>query len=643
MIEPVWLNEDEAATLLDCSPRHLRRMKNTFAIRLIPSARQQGKMKTQYALSSLSLKAQRRHMEAHAAEAVRGAEGAGFKPALTSATADEQQAWFDALPAARKQRVAERLRIYTSYRHAVETLPPNAYGLKQELVAGVCAEFDISRGTLYRFVSAYESDGLRGLDDNRFGQKRTKLSDDMRNCIIAALARRPHTRVKRLCEQLEAGFGANISYPTVHRFVKAYKEKEHSLVTMLGNPDDWKNRYLPAFGDMDAKAHHFLHYIEMDSSPADVLCNDGKRYALVSAIDIFSRKLMIRVAPTSCSRAIADVLRDVLTKWGVPENIIKDNGQDYVSKYIHQILAAFAIHAPFVPHFTPEAKPHVERSFRTLAEGLLEELPGYIGHNVAQRKGIEARRSFADRIMKKGELLEIGMTPEELQVAINSWLENIYHQRKHSELGCSPEVKAAQSPKTPSRVMNLEALEIVLLPESLRKVGKKGIRIDGGVYACAELADMINDWVRVKVAAKDASKLYVYSAESRYLCVARDQAVAPMPVADIAAAKKRRLKEIREQVKAVKTLGELLPDYSAAVVGLKGVQRKITALVRANPASNEALTEAAKAAAGLTGLGRVHTIADGMVAAGLVPPDAQGDEDPLAWMGNNRLRVVNEE
>lgn len=296
---------------------------------------------------------------------------------------------------------------------------------------------------------------------------------------------------------------------------------------------------------------------------------------------------------------IAEVLRRVLTEWGVPENIIKDNGQDYVSMHIHQILAAFAIHAPFVPHFTPEAKPHVERFFGTLARGLLEELPGYIGHGVADRKAIESRRTFADRILKKKETLEINLSPEELQSAINAWIERIYSQRVHSGLKVCPEARRAQSPKQPSRVADLAALEIVLMPEAARTVHKKGIKVDDW-YQAAELGHHVGKKVRVKVNTGDITELYVYTMEGRHICNAYDSKARPMSVAGMVAAKKSQRKAIRQRVAAVKALGDAVPDPMAALLDFKGAEKKISAMVRkSDPHTNAALTEAARAAGGL--------------------------------------------
>ncbi len=86
----------------------------------------------------------------------------------------------------------------------------------------------------------------------------------------------------------------------------------------------------------------------------------------------------------------------------MPQIIKTDNGADYVSKHISRIMAGLSIEQIKCPPFTPEAKPHVEGVLGTFSRDMLELLPGYIGHNVAQRKDIEDRKSFAERLFKKG-------------------------------------------------------------------------------------------------------------------------------------------------------------------------------------------------------------------------------------------------
>ncbi|WP_425646786.1 hypothetical protein [Agrobacterium leguminum] len=47
---------------------------------------------------------------------------------------------------------------------------------------------------------------------------------------------------------------------------------------------------------------------------------------------------------------------------------------------------------------SPEQKGHVERIIKTFQHEVGPQLSGYIGHSVADRKAIEGRKSFAQRL-----------------------------------------------------------------------------------------------------------------------------------------------------------------------------------------------------------------------------------------------------
>lgn len=597
----VWLTIEEAAALesisLDSMLKRIQRNRTSFTTRQIPSEKQSGKTVTQILLSSLSDKAQRAYRARAQAAVI--AEHAEILPIPTKTkTPHEQMQWYYALPADHQARVDARRALVFEYQRGALDLE-GRHGLISDYQRDFCEKQGVSRGTLYRLIAAWESDGLIGLRDGRYGQSRTKLERRHADYIVACIDALPHAHAALIHIKLQEYFSISISYNVVRRFVSAWKHENRALFTAMRNPDDWRSNFQIAFGSQSVKATHFLHYIEMDSTPADVLCADGKRYALVCAIDIYSRKAKVVVSARSNSWAIAGLFRSIVTEWGVPEFVIKDNGQDYMSKHITQILAAFSVLAPKVPAFTPEAKPHVERFCQTLSHGLLEELPGFIGHSVADRKGIEARRSFADRIMKTGETLEIGLMPEQLQEVIDAWLDRVYHQRMHRGIKMSPEAMAAQSTKVVSRVTDLAALDIVLLPSLPRVVGKKGIQCENGLYQAPELAFWVGQPVQVKVDVKNVAIAYIYSEEGLHICTAYDAKALPMTQAQLNEARNSQKKELRAQLRGVKALRDQFPDADLAIAGLNKKMKKVTALVRTSQASNNALTEGARAAGGL--------------------------------------------
>lgn len=105
-------------------------------------------------------------------------------------------------------------------------------------------------------------------------------------------------------------------------------------------------------------------------------------------------------------------------------------------------------------------------------------LPGYIGHNVSDRKNIEARKSFADHIMGKAKNRTAEyLSAEQLQEFCDNWVKNYYMQEPHRGLnGKTPQSMIDNYAGEVRRIGNERALDILLSPTSgdgLRTVTKK--------------------------------------------------------------------------------------------------------------------------------------------------------------------------
>ena len=101
-----------------------------------------------------------------------------------------------------------------------------------------------------------------------------------------------------------------------------------------------------------------------------------------------------------------DALEQALLKRGLPRKLYLDNGPAFRSKHLEHVAASLAIALIHARPYKPQGKGKIERFFRTVR---MQFLPGF-----------------------KGELLE------ELNEAFDLWLNDIYHQRKHSSTGQSP-------------------------------------------------------------------------------------------------------------------------------------------------------------------------------------------------------------
>ncbi len=482
---------------------------------------------------------------------------------------EKGQAEFNRLPEARKQEAYAKLELLQARDAFIKAarLPlkrgSEVFALEYQagrvtLPEWVCeyarrtGRLSVSWSSLNRWKKDYEAQGLIGLVNGYKGRRGdTSVPQAMQEFIVGLKVEHPHIKFKRVMDAIKARFhGQPLPHEaSVRRFVKHWEVQNKSLVLFLTNPDEWKNRHMFAFGDAAAQIERLNQRWEFDSTPGDVMLKDG-RHTILGVIDVWSRRLKLLVAPTSRATAVAALLRRAILDWGVLEVAGTDNGADYVSAQIVTVLHDLEVVQDLCPPFTPEGKPFIERAFKTFSHGIVELLPGYIGHNVADRKAIEARKTFAQRLMKRGETVEVNLTADEFQTICDRWVVAIYHQDVHSKLGCSPAEKARTWAGPVRRIHDERALDMLLsTPASnggWRTITKEGIRTDRGNYLAAEFAGHEGQRVRVLEDATDWGTIYVYLESGEYLCAAIDPARTGHDRAEIAARAKAIQKKIMQ-------------------------------------------------------------------------------------------------
>jgi len=369
---------------------------------------------------------------------------------------------------------------------------------------------------------------------------------------------------------------------TVCRYLNHFRDKNKILVAYAKDPERARGKYRAAFGNESEKAKYKNHYWELDGTPADVITSDGKRAAIIGAIDIFSRRVVLSVEDKSTSYALARNLREAILKLGVPENILTDNGRDYTSNHFNNVCQNFGINKREVAPYSGWKKPHIESFFGTMTRELFRQMEGFCGHNVAERSAIQnalgfegkleaikrwkAKKYSEDAFLKlmtnKKEVMEVfvPLTQDELREWLNAWVEAVYEQRKHGGINMSP-VEKYNSDITPARMVEDERTLDILLGEWLTyTVGKKGIviRKDGieAQYQHTKLIKYSGERVYVALGA-DAGEIYVYDAEMAFICVATDESLSGRSRETIMLLNKEMNKLERESMRAAKRANEL--------------------------------------------------------------------------------------
>jgi hypothetical protein len=433
-----------------------------------------------------------------------------------------------------------------------------------------------SYSTLKRIADAYYATGIAGLAFNYHNPKRgcTALSDEQQNEVITLMCRNPHTSSHNILKGLQGKFGMNVpSVSVIGRFRGRWVEENNELWMFYTNPDEWKNKRMFAFGSASDHVERLNQLWEADSTPADLMLVDG-RHSLIGMIDVYSRRFRLFVSKTSKATSVVALIRQCLIDWGVPEAIKTDNGKDYVSDHVVRVMHGLRIEQRLCTPFQGWEKPHIERAFRTFLHGMVELMPNFIGHNVAERKAIEARRSFAERVMNKdSEPVAVNMTAVELQKFCNEWTNFVYLHDAHGGLQGKKPIDMVRGWREPIRRINdLRALDMLLMAAptdgGLRTITKKGIQVDHRYYQSPEFAGFVGEKVFVLLDPADLGTVFTYLVnkddERTFLCPAIDPEWVGIDRAGFAnAARKHQNKIMTEERRKLNKIAKEAGEHEA--------------------------------------------------------------------------------
>lgn len=495
----------------------------------------------------------------------------------------------------------------------------------------------ISPRSLARWKAEREAgrtDKLAVRRDHRKGKGLLDVAEGgrVRVFVLALIAHNEHLPAAEIIRQIRFEFGDLLNVErggtvkrepvpplrTVQLFVAGLKETEHVALTKLSNPDFYRGSMAPA----GVGSHRWVEapnqVWQIDASPVDALCTDG-RWSIYACIDIGTRRSLFLMSRTPRAASVALLIRKAILAWGVPMTIKTDNGSDFRAEDTQRLFAALGIEADVSDAYSPQQKGHVERVIRTFQHQCSNLMPGFVGHNVADRKRIEDRKSFADRLGEAtADTFGVQLTGAEMQRLVDEWVDLRYQHSPHAGLkGQSPFAVAAASPAVIRRV-DERALDILLMPvagkDGQRQVTKLGIRIGGYHYVINECES--GDRVFVRMDPLDMGRAYVFAAAAgSYIGLAVCPELAGLHPATVMAAKREahaeimadRTKAAREEIRRL-TQGPSLIERSLEIA--RRDQPNVVALPKRSEEHTTPQIEAALAAAGEAPAEPVDTAAD---------------------------------
>jgi hypothetical protein len=415
-----------------------------------------------------------------------------------------------------------------------------------------------------------------------YGKKKGSSIDknlDIKTTILEELYRNPEIKISYIYTYLKSVFKINFTLRSLQRWVKNWKQEKNNdgvknevILLKRKDPDKYRAKYKGAVGSASEAITRFNQRWELDSTPTDVeiqilgeLGLDSARYTILGLIDVFSRSLILHVAERDNSNAVIALIRKGITLWGVPEEIRTDNGRNYISNRVRRCVESLrpgmGIQWVCNPG-QPQEKPFIESAMKKINYGCMEFLPGYLGHSVAERKRIFARKN-------NDELLNLTEFQRFLDAFCNDHNELRPHRGFTGEFkGMTPgAVRRLGELNNPVFKIKNERILDLLLAEvpsghGKRHVRKKGLEIDGGWFIDekCELLNYIDEdvfcyWDPFDM---DLGKVFVYSrsldyADAEFICIA----ICPERVG------KSRLDLIDAQKRIERARSKALKDFKA--------------------------------------------------------------------------------
>jgi transposase len=527
-----WASLAELGALLGISRQAARKLASDCDTRLNPGHRGQGGKRIEVDLSTLP-----QHIQARIDGQNKETDETALlridaAPGWAVARAEAREAVLSIVEGrlSHKKKAAQRRKLIKAY---------NAGAIGDDIPN---KPDKISYATYNRWLSAYQADGLAGLlpaNRGRTGSLNGQIAKKLRDYALG----KPRAAAT-IYDYLVAEYGDKCpSYATVLRRVKKIrKDNAEIYLGMAKGPNALRHVTLSALGNSAAKAAYPNHIWEIDSSPADVMDANGKRNTVVGIVDLYTKRYHFRLHPRSNGLGVAQTIRTAILEWGIPDVIIMDNGNDYQSRRVAAMCAALRIHIITNDPYSPEQKPAVERSFRTLSERCFRELLGYTGNCILTRP----------------EEIKLHHTADDIQLIINKWLDVDWHERPRVK-GKRPRELAGE--RTPRRVSDERVLDILLGDVGTRGIKQSHIKYKGRKFFHEKLLelDSINTKVHVREDASDAGRIYVFH-EGAYFCTATDVLHLGLSPEELRLLQKKKLRIAKARVAAFKQANAAEPE-----------------------------------------------------------------------------------
>jgi len=459
---------------------------------------------------------------------------------LTSVTETSPLVDFQAHPKHLKENALRKLAYVNEAKHFYEVRL--SHKQKLELINRVAEEIQDSKPpkswtTITRWLKSYinSDENINSLVDEHFkkGNRTPRFNIDVEDLIQKAIdhyltPKRP--TIKKAYKRLAtlAWESEITSYPCYDSFRKRIEALDQFLVLERRFNRRTAERVFRYYG-AGSRPTRPLEITEIDHTPIPFCVVDDEtrlplgRPTLTTLIDKYSKMVLgfyLSFSPPSILSVIECLRHAILPKtelkniypniqldwlaYGIPEAILVDNGKEFLSDDFNEICGSLGIQKPRSPPRHPWYKGLVERHFRTIADGLLSDIPGKTFSNIFEKHEYDPQK---DAVVSFSALVEI----------VHQWIVDIYNNNKNSSTNVPPNALWSSEIEwyPPRMPKSLNMLRITLGKTEERSLQHYGVDFESLRYNSRELSLLRRNLtgtnrVKIKYDPSDIGQIYVF-------------------------------------------------------------------------------------------------------------------------------------
>lgn len=385
------------------------------------------------------------------------------------------------------------------------------------------SELSLTKQKACRWKKEFRARGIEGLEDGRGrSEGDTKANITLvKQAIYASGAAHTSSGFHVYClfcaRQNGLNFDpyapkADISESSFRRIVERLKKDDKQIGAFLRVGKDGVKDLYPS---LPRRWNRVNQEWQVDATPLDFFVtkdSEKVRPMVVAIVDCYSGARVWGLYDSATSLSDVRLLKKAIESFGVPELIRGDNGADYLSAHFQGVLAALGIAYHAAQAGKGRQKGKIERSFGSVQHSWLENLPGFIGHNVKERSAIEAQEVEKLKKLHGAKTNVKCLSWETMQAVLDDYLA--------AKMEASGAAKKYRLARERGEIKTIENLHRHLGKSVRPTVSAKGAQAFGRVYGGYEfwMSVYIGQKVTLREDIDDVSRAYIFDRNGEYIC-----------------------------------------------------------------------------------------------------------------------------